>query len=488
MGTEQSALDRARAKIAQGTPKGPAPQPPGGPPAEAADWADPIPLDGPDPSLPPFPLDVFPDGLRDLCDGIAESVGCPADYPAAHALAVAAGAVGARYDLQVKRGFYAPSSLWVCVVAPPGSGKSPGVAPVLAPVFAEQARRRQRGGEKPVYVSDVTVEKLVRLLDADPRGLLMVWDEMAGWLTSFNQYKAKGSGNDRAHYLSIWDGRATKVDRAGVDAPPVFVQRPRLSVVGGIQPEVLDTLREGPSDGLFDRMLFSYPADPGLAVESFNELDDGPCGEWARAVERLWNRPMKADPDGDRPNVVTLTEGGRPVWQDWTRVLADRAARADAPPYFRAVAAKIQGYAARLALVCHLIHEAYADAVRDFGLGEESMHRGVRLADYFLAHAHRVRQASGRDTRLAKAKAVLRWAVGAGKEKFTRPDAWASLRNNSAFAGPEDLDEPLRRLTLHRCVRWVRSGGGAAGRPPQGGGHYELNPGLLQGPESERTV
>ena len=33
-------------------------------------------------------------------------------------------------------------------------------------------------------------------------------------------------------------------------SPAVFVPRPRLSVVGGIQPEVLDQLRAGPADGL----------------------------------------------------------------------------------------------------------------------------------------------------------------------------------------------------------------------------------------------
>ena len=452
----------------------------GGPAAaKGVEWGEPIPLDDPTADLPAFPLTVFPPGLADLCASAAEAVGCPPDYAATHALAVAAGAIGGAYDLQVKRGFYAPAVVWACVVAPPGSGKSPSVAPILAPLFAEQGRRTRAENHKPVYVGDVTVERLARLLEADPRGLTMVWDEMAGWLTSFNQYKAKGSGNDRAHYLSIWDGRPLKVDRAGPDKPPLFVPRPRLSVVGGIQPEVLDALREGPSDGLFDRLLFSYPHDPGLAVETFAEVDPKAQAAWEKALAELWEKAPKRDSDGDeRPACVLLTDAGRPLWADWTRTLAEQAARPDAPVYFRSVAAKCQGYAARLALVVHLLREAYGES-RAMGVGEDDMYRGTRLATYFLAHGDRVRRAAGRDQRLVRARAVYRWMLGRDTARFGRSDAWQSLRRNSAFAQPEDLDEPLRLLSVHRCVRWVKGADGGPGRP-SALGQYEVNPALLR--------
>lgn len=463
------------------------------PKAGGGDWGDPIPLDDPSPGLPAFPLHVLPRGLADLCESAAESVGCPADYPAATALAVAAAAVGASYDLQVKRGFSAPSNLWVCVVAPPGSGKSPAVAPVVRPVFERQAeRRRRKEPGKPVYVSDVTVEKLAQFLEDNPRGLLMYWDEMAGWLTSFNQYKAGGKGNDRAHYLSIWDGRSLKVDRKGPDSPPVFAARPRLSVAGGIQPEVLDELRAGPADGLFDRLLFSYPADPGLAVETFAEVDEAASEAWAAALGQLWAADGKkvdeddANPDAERrPREIPLLDDGRPVWQDWTRELATRALAADAAPYFRAVAAKIQGYTARLALVVHRLHEAYSPGASGRGVGAAGMARGVELAEYFLAHAARVRRAAGRDARLVRARALWNWIVAAKKVRLTTSDAWASLRRNAAFARSEDLDEPFRILCVHRCLRPESEDRAGPGRPARGG-WYAVNPKVVS--EADRTV
>jgi len=432
---------------------------------------------------------VLPAGLQDLCASSAESVGVPVDFPASHALAVASGAIGASFDLQVKRGYMAPSNLWVCVIAPPGSGKSPSVRPILEPVFREQRRRNKSEDQKkkPAYVSDVTIEKLAVFLGDNPRGLLMVWDEMSGWLTSFNQYKAKGAGNDRAHYLSIWDGRALKIDRKGPDSPPVFVPHPRLSVVGGIQPEVLDTLRAGPSDGLFDRMLFAYPSDPGLPIESFAEVDDAPCEAWERALRTLWDRKMHEPPDDQdkRPNVVHLNEDARPMWQGWTRELAEKAASLDAPPYFRAIAAKISGYAARLALVLHLLREAYGENP-GYGVGCEDLLRAVSLSMYFLDHADRVHRSAGRDPRLNAAKAIQAWLVKRGQPAFSKADAWSSLRNNSLFTRPEDLDKPIDVLRQHRSIRGVaEERGGRNGRPP--GESYEVNPKLVGTPASGGT-
>lgn len=444
------------------------------PPAKPVEWSQPIDLDDPSVGAVPYPAHVLPDALADLCYSSADSVGCPVDYGATHALAVAAGAIGGAYDLQIKRGFTVPSVIWACVVAPPGSGKSPAVAPILAPVYEQQRALRAVGNDKPIYVSDVTVERLARLLESDQRGLTMIWDEMAGWLTSFNQYKAKGAGNDRTHYLSIWDGRAVKVDRAGPDKPPIFVQRPRLSVVGGIQPEVLDMLRSGPSDGLFDRILFSYPADPGLTVETFVEPEEAAAHLWCEALKKLWARMPRRDADGDRPCIVTLNDDARPVWQEWTRELATAAACVDAPEYYRSVAAKLQGYAARLALVLKLLHEAYAEVQGgswEQGIGETDMARGVAVARYHLDHAGRVRRMGGRDRRLVRAKAIRRWLSGRTSGSVSRSEIWQTMRRNSAFAAPEDLEGPLALLVLHRVLR-------------PAGGAYEVNPAIVMEPDA----
>lgn len=425
--------------------------------------------------VPEFPLEVFPQALVDLVGQAADCVGCPVDYGASHALGVAAGAISGTFDLEVKRGHWQTTNLWVCVVAPPGSGKSPAVAPILAPVYSEQSRRNSFSSGQPVFVSNVTCEKLARMLQDHDRGLLMVWDEMAGWLTSFNQYKS-GGGNDRAHYLSIWDGRALKVDRVNKDSLPIFVRYPRLSLVGGIQPDVLNELKSGPSDGLFDRMLFVYPDDRGLPVENFLEVADSPREAWKAALRKLWDLPvLKDETDRCRPKNITLNDTGRDVWQAWTKELHDRCQQPDVPDYFRQLAAKMIGYAARLALVVHLVHEAY-NGGGAYGVGAVPMRHGVTLARYFLAHAERVYCSSGRDQRIAGAKAVLRWVIAKGERTHKRRDMYVSL-HGSRFQRSQDLDEPLDLLTERGYLRRLGDSSKGPGRPS--GGAFEVNPALF---------
>lgn len=474
---------------------------------EAAAWGEFVPLKSDVDTLEPFPLHVFPQALHDLCAQAGESVGCPPDYAASHALAVAAGAIGGSFDLQVKRGYRANSNLWICVVAPPGSGKSPSAAPILAPVYREyghRLKRRQDGADDErtkahVFVSDVTVERLIQMLNESPRGFPMIWDEMAGFLTGFNQYKANGQGSDRSHYLSIWDGRAVKVNRVGSkekngEPREHWAKQPRLSLIGGIQPEVLESLRSGPSDGLFDRLLFSFPIDRGMAIETWAEIDDAPCEAWERALQWLWL--LKMDPvlnsTGDqtkdrRPKTMKLNEDARGVWKDWTIEIADEVAKEDAPTYLRSIGAKIVGYVARLALVIKLLREAYGEVLEP-GVGPEDLLRAIFLGRYFKAHAHRVYQASGRDDRILRAEAILRWASTFKESQWTQSQAWARLRNNSLFKESIDtMDKPLQMLIDHNAIRTVALENRGRGRPAKGG-PYELNPSQRKEPVVEPPV
>ena len=88
----------------------------------------------------------------------------------------------------------------------------------------------------------------------------MYRDELAGWIGSFNQYKK--SGADEAHFLSIWSGKAVRVDRK-TDEQFLFIENPNLNIVGGIQPGILLRKLRGEhlDNGLAQRFLFTLPDD-----------------------------------------------------------------------------------------------------------------------------------------------------------------------------------------------------------------------------------
>ena len=62
--------------------------------------------------------------------------------------------------------------------------------------------------EKPVCrryeVNDSTIEKLGELLAQNPNGLLLVRDELSGFLRSLDDENKAG---DRQAYLEMWDGK-----------------------------------------------------------------------------------------------------------------------------------------------------------------------------------------------------------------------------------------------------------------------------------------
>ena len=87
-------------------------------------------------------------------------------------------------------------------------------------------------------VSEPTVEALAPILLANPRGLLLARDELAGWIGSFDRYVGKGKGGDSAHWLSMHNGDTIIVDRK--TSGTIYVPSAAVSITGGIQPQILD--------------------------------------------------------------------------------------------------------------------------------------------------------------------------------------------------------------------------------------------------------
>ena len=106
-------------------------------------------------------------------------------------------------------------------------------------------------------INDATSEKVAEILSRDPRGSLMVHDELAGWIDSFERYNAGQSS--RAFYLSCWNGGPFSKDRiargARDPAAEIHVDNLAISILGGIQPDRLAKIRDLTSDGLLQRFL-----------------------------------------------------------------------------------------------------------------------------------------------------------------------------------------------------------------------------------------
>ena len=129
----------------------------------------------------------------------------------------------------------------------------------------EGGKKADRGPrpEAPIFrhvvTTDATTEALAPML-LHSKGLLLFKDELTGWVRGMDQYRSGGKGADRQHYLSMWSRSLIKVDRKS-SAEPIIVQRPLLSVFGGIQPDLLPDLADSAQreDGFVDRAALELP-------------------------------------------------------------------------------------------------------------------------------------------------------------------------------------------------------------------------------------
>jgi hypothetical protein len=111
---------------------------------------------------------------------------------------------------------------------------------------------------------------------------------------------------------------------------------------------------------------------------------------WYEAVARLYALPMRQDPfDQPAAVVVELAADARPLWEAWYNDHAREVEGADFPEVLSGPWSKLIAYAARLALVVHLLRQACGEAAGD-DVDADSLGTALRLVAYFQSHARAV--------------------------------------------------------------------------------------------------
>jgi hypothetical protein len=377
----------------------------------------------------PFPVDALPEPVRGFVAAGAKAIGCDPSYLALPLLVTAGAAIGNTRRLELKRGWTAPPILWGAIVGESGTAKTPAFKLVMQPVRESQRKALERHAEamkqyegdlarwekdmaawkrdrktsndppaKPdapqaerFIVSDTTVEALAPILLANPRGLLLARDELAGWIGSFDRYAGKGkAGADAANWLSMHNAESIIVDRKTGVPRTIHVPHAAVCVTGGIQPPILRRALspEHRESGLAARFLLAWPP---RKAKHWTEADIDPSAETelARLFDRLYELQRTVDADGElRPVLVGMACEAKVAWIRYYNSHA--VEQADLTGDLSAAWSKLEEYAPRLALVIHSIRAAANDGTDPLVLDIESMAAGIRLAQWFKHEARRV--------------------------------------------------------------------------------------------------
>jgi len=393
-----------------------------------------------------FPIDVLPEAVQRIIKETKESLNYPEDYTAAAVLYAVSLAAGRKYLVKVREGWFETAVIYMVVVGRPGVGKTHPLSFILRPfekrdeaehlIYQEKEKEYERvmslskkdrlkeGYENPVkpvwkqyLLSDFTPEGLAKAHSENPVGIGVYVDELATWFNNFNRYT---KGSEEQFWLSVWSNKAAKFTRK--TSPSVYISRPFIPVIGGIQPGVLSSLAENRTEnGFVDRLLFVLPEESNKEPWNDKELDPSCPDRWERIISRLIDEePAMRNGQIDSRVLPQTTEAKELLWQ-WQRELTDEV-NAEEDDTIRGILAKIETYIGRFALIVRLLRYACKEA-DNRAIDKEDIQAAIRLTDYFKAGALRVHSIlSGEVNPLEKLPANKQDLYAALPNAFTRSE------------------------------------------------------------------
>lgn len=410
------------------------------------DWRERQPLPDARVEVPNLPVDLIPAPLRDWLADSAERLQVPPEMVAVPAMVSACALVGRRIGIHPKRrdDWLVVPNLWGMLIERPGTLKTPAMEEGMRPlrwlagaaleeykhaaksaaVEAEEVElkiaalknRGRKAGvidfkselqdlldtkerlqvrERRYLTQDPTVEKLGELLNQNPRGVLLLRDELSGWINTLHR---QGREGERQFYLEGWNGLGGfTVDRIGRGT--LHVPALTISVFGTIQPAKLaDCLainNADGGDGLLQR--FSLTVWP-QGLTTWRNVDRFPeTGARDRAfnafkrLDGLDPQQVAASMEHSEIPALRFHAAAQDLFDAWREELETRLRSPElvALPAFEGHLAKYRKAMPALALIAHLL-DVVDGGVQSGPVSLDAAKRAAAWCEFLEAHARKL--------------------------------------------------------------------------------------------------
>jgi hypothetical protein len=233
---------------------------------------------------------------------------------------------------------------------------------------------------------------------------------------------------------------------------------------------------EGPADGMYARLLFSWPSEPVYRKLTDAALEVDP--EILNALKRLDSLAEFAD-DRLVRHPLPLSEDALVEFEQFRRFA--HLEREAAEGRDREWLAKGPAHVLRLAGTLCLLDWAMRGGAVPTVVDVDFASAAVRLVkEYFWPHARAALRQIGLTERHANARRVLRWARARGLTEISREGV-----RRDALAQRLDAEQAFNLLEALKRAGWVREKapepGPQGGRPPL---RWEVNPNLFLAAET----
>lgn len=452
----------------------------------------------------PWRDELLPADLREYVRDVAERTQCPPDFIGVALVVAVSAVVGRKFTIHPKQhdDWVVVPNQWGVIIGRPSAMKSPALKHALRALHALESSERKHYGlaeaehkassellemernaakvkakkllgngdknaalaelnrlssdmQAPVLrrymVNDSTVEKLGELLNENPNGLLLVRDELGGWLATI---QSEDGSVARAFYLECFDGNGSfTYDRIGRGT--IFIESCCLSLIGGIQPSRIASLVRAAisgelDDGLIQRLqLAVYPDD----VREWRLVDRWPN---KAATERVDWVIEQLDQIPDEPrSALRFSPEAQEIFNAWYTRHMQESRGEELHPALQSHFLKMPQTIAGLALLFELMGGGQQV------VSAEAATRAIDWAAYLMSHAQRLYGAAI-NAPLLGARLLLE-----RRQKLPEPFTAREVRQKdwTGLGSQEAVNNALAILVEHDFIVGYEVAGEKGGRP-----------------------
>lgn len=368
-----------------------------------------------------FPIDIFPKPIQSYILECNETLDSSIDYMGCSMLWLISVIVGNSIQIEVKNGWNETATIWLAVVGKAGLGKTPSIHNIIKPLLSannKEIKNYIKQAEKYEYyekltakekkeheeihkpkksqfiANDITIEALVELHQENKNSIGVFKDELAGWFKDMNKYR---EGSDLEFWLSTWSGKAISLNRK--TAKSSFVDKPLVSVLGGIQPSILNSFytEDNKDNGFMDRMLLTYP---NLDIEKWNDKEmNYDTIQWYNDsiisfYETIKHKVVELDEDGDiKPKIAKIPIESKKEWIRVFNEYTDIQNSDEENEYMKSMFPKQKSYIPRFALLINAFNSFFDETYKTdvLTISKESILSAEKLSKYFVAMAKKIK-------------------------------------------------------------------------------------------------
>jgi hypothetical protein len=399
-------------------------------------WPEPMDIFGALTHEPVLTADMLPDKIRDFVYDQSELLGCDPGAMALTALAVCSSLISDEITIQPRRfdtTYRESARLWLMLIGLISNKKTPMLKKLTTTIRSLQARMKrhydfekeryrnemavyeakrkswinatansngdavepekpEKPREERLLTTDYTNEQLAEILCDNPRGILVLMDEIMLLFGGFDAYKAGKVSRDRPVTLEGYNGGPRDIDRKGSKDDRIHVPNWSFCIVGGIQQSKFDQIGEKlGDDGLLQRFLLMPMEPPKIGVDRPPRLTA--IEEYNCLIENLvGHNPINPQP-------IVLSEGAHKYREQIDELISAFESFPGLSEPFQAYAGKFGGTFARLLLTMHVIencpgwgfNEGLEERERLKAVSEKTARRTFDIMTKFLI-PHAIRQ------------------------------------------------------------------------------------------------